>query len=42
MFRTWGIYLIALISAFVFFLCYKMWVAWYCLVGILLVPVLSL
>ena len=42
MLRTWGIYFIALISAFVFFLCYKMWVSWYCLVGALMVPVLSL
>lgn len=42
MLKTWGIYLIALISAIAFFLCYKMWVSWYCLIAVLLVPLLSL
>lgn len=42
MFKTWGIYIIALISAFVFFLCYKMWVSWYCLIAVLMIPLLSL
>ena len=42
MLKTWGIYLITLVSAFIFFLCYKMWVSWYCLIAVLMVPVLSL
>ncbi|MBO4459273.1 MAG: DUF58 domain-containing protein [Clostridiales bacterium] len=42
MLKTWCIYLIALISAIAFFLCYKMWVSWYCLIAVLLVPLISL
>ena len=41
MVRTWLAYFAALISTFVFFLCYKMWVAWYCLVLLLTVPVFA-
>ena len=41
MVRTWLAYLAALISTFVFFLCYKMWVAWYCLILLLAVPVFA-
>ncbi|MBP5655331.1 MAG: DUF58 domain-containing protein [Clostridiales bacterium] len=42
MLKTWGIYIVTLVSAFVFFLCYKMWVSWYCLIAVLMVPVFSL
>ena len=42
MVRSWAVYLLSLLSAFVFFLCYKMWVSWICLIVILLIPVLSL
>ena len=41
MVRTWLAYLAALISTFVFFLCYKMWVSWYCLILLLTVPVFA-
>ena len=42
MLRTWIIYSVTLISAFIFFLCYKMWVSWYCLIALLLVPLIAL
>jgi uncharacterized protein (DUF58 family) len=42
MLKNWGIYSVSLISTFVFFLCYKMWVSWIMLVAVLSVPVLSL
>ena len=42
MLKTWGAYSVTLISAFVFFLCYKMWVSWILLIVILMIPVLSL
>ncbi|MBO4680843.1 MAG: DUF58 domain-containing protein [Clostridiales bacterium] len=42
MVRSWAVYLVSLLSSFVFFLCYKMWVSWICLIVILLIPVLSL
>lgn len=42
MLRTWIIYSVTLISAFIFFLCYKMWVSWYCLIVLLLIPLLGL
>lgn len=42
MFKTWGTYSVTLISAFVFFLCYKMWVSWILLIVILMIPVLAL
>ena len=42
MFRSWGVYSVSLISSFVFFLCYKMWVSWILLLIVLAVPVLSL
>jgi len=42
MFKTWCIYVIALICTFIFFIIYKMWVAWYCLVLMLLVPFAAL
>ena len=41
MVRTWLAYFAALISTFVFFLCYKMWVAWYCLILLLTIPVFA-
>ena len=42
MLRTWAIYFLTLISTFIFFLFYKMWVSWYCLIALLLVPVFAL
>ena len=42
MLRTWLTYSVALLSTFIFFLCYKMWVSWFCLVVILLIPFLAL
>ena len=42
MLKTWVIYFITLLSTFIFFLFYKMWVAWYCLIALLLVPVFAL
>ena len=42
MLKTWGIYSVSLFSTFIFFLCYKMWVSWFCLIVMLLVPLLSL
>ena len=42
MLKTWGIYSVSLISTFIFFLCYKMWVSWFCLIIMLLLPFLSL
>lgn len=41
MLRTWIIYSVTLNAAFIFFLCYKMWVSWYCLAILLLIPILS-
>ena len=41
MVRTWCIYITALIGTFIFFLVYKMWVSWYCLMLLLLLPVVS-
>ena len=41
MFKTWFIYITSLIAAFVFFLCYKMWVSWYVLLLLLAVPVIA-
>ena len=42
MLKTWGIYSVVLISSLIFFLCYKMWVSWYCLIAILIIPFLAL
>lgn len=41
MLKNWGIYSVSLLSTFVFFLCYKMWVSWIVLIIVLMVPVLS-
>ena len=42
MLRTWILYSVALISTTIFFFCYKMWVSWYCLIALLILPVLAL
>ena len=42
MVRSWAIYILSLLSSFVFFLCYKMWVSWYLLIALLAVPVFAL
>lgn len=42
MLKTWGVYSVSLISTFIFFLCYKMWVSWFCLIVMLLIPFLAL
>lgn len=42
MLKTWVIYSVSLISTFIFFLCYKMWVSWFCLIAMLMVPVFAL
>ncbi|MBE7069802.1 MAG: DUF58 domain-containing protein [Ruminococcaceae bacterium] len=42
MVRSWAVYILSLLSSFIFFLCYKMWVSWICLIVILAIPFLSL
>ena len=42
MLKTWVIYSVSLFSTFIFFLCYKMWVSWFCLIVLLLIPFLAL
>ena len=42
MLKSWGAYSVTLISSFVFFFCYKMWVSWILLMVVLMIPVLSL
>ncbi|MBR3277498.1 MAG: DUF58 domain-containing protein [Lachnospiraceae bacterium] len=42
MLKTWVIYSVSLFASIIFFLCYKMWVSWFCLVVILLIPFLAL
>jgi len=42
MLKSWGVYLVSLLSSFIFFLCYKMWVSWICLLIVLVIPVLAL
>ena len=42
MLKTWVIYSVSLFSAFIFFLCYKMWVSWFCLIVLLLIPFIAL
>lgn len=42
MLKAWGVYLVSLLSSFIFFLCYKMWVSWLCLIVVMIIPVLSL
>ena len=42
MLRTWLTYSVSLIGTFIFFLCYKMWVSWYCLIALLILPVISI
>lgn len=38
MLKTWVIYSVSLFSTFIFFLCYKMWVSWFCLIVVLFIP----
>ncbi len=40
--KNWFIYILTLIGSFVFFLYYQMWLSWYVLVLVLLVPVFAL
>lgn len=42
MLKTWVIYSVSLFSTFIFFLCYKMWVSWFCLIVVLFIPLLAL
>ena len=42
MLKTWVIYSVSLFSTFIFFLCYKMWVSWFCLIVVILIPFLAL
>ena len=42
MLKTWALYSVSLISSFIFFLCYKMWVSWILLVVIAAVPFFAL
>lgn len=42
MLKNWGVYIVSLLSSFIFFLCYKMWVSWICLIVVLIIPVLAL
>ena len=40
--KNWLLYILALIGTVVFFLFYQMWLAWYCLVILLLIPPIAL
>ena len=42
MLKTWVIYSVSLFSTFIFFLCYKMWVSWFCLIVVLFIPFLAM
>ena len=42
MLKTWILYSISLIAAFIFFLFYKMWLSWYILIALLTIPVFAL
>ena len=42
MLKTWFLYSISLIAAFIFFLFYKMWLSWYILIALLAIPVIAL
>ena len=42
MLKTWFLYSISLIAAFIFFLFYKMWLSWYILIALLVIPVFAL
>ena len=42
MLKTWFLYSISLIAAFIFFLFYKMWLAWDILIALLAIPVFAL
>ncbi len=42
MLKTWFLYSISLIAAFIFFLFYKMWLSWYILIALLAIPVFAL
>ena len=41
MLKTWFLYSISLIAAFIFFLFYKMWLSWYILIALLTIPVFA-
>lgn len=42
MFKNWVTYILALAGALAFFLFYQMWLAWYCIVLLLTIPILAL
>ena len=42
MIKNWAIYILVFIAAFIFFLFYKMWIAWYLIIFLLFCPVFSL
>ena len=42
MLRTWLTYSVTLIATFIFYLCYKMWVSWFCLILVLIIPLFAL
>lgn len=42
MIKRWVIYIFVLLSAYIFFLMYRMWVSWYLLMLIILLPFISL
>ena len=42
MLRTWLVYSVSLFATVIFFLFYKMWVAWYLLIALLILPFISL
>ena len=42
MLKNWCVYILALIGSVVFFLFYQMWLAWYCLVVLLLILPIAL
>ena len=42
MLRTWIVYSVSLFATVIFFLFYKMWVAWYLLIALLILPFIAL
>ena len=42
MLRSWVIYILALLGAITFFLCYKMWFAWFLLIMVASIPLMAI
>ena len=42
MVKSWCLYILMLVASVVFFLFYQMWLSWYCMLILLLIPPISL